>query len=412
MEEIALPYELTPKVLRSYARGCLRVSDGLIEHAAGRDSIILPSRGAYPIVQGVIDALSYRSLYENEAEDLLRSLDAPPFLKLKFNYVRPSEKRKSIRIVPYPATADVSPREKDLKRYEKTINRVVDEIRDYSSKVISTFYLSQSERKEEPHFSLFSFVHRKIERRPHVASYYEELKPIEAPMLVDTVISGRALTTLLKHLDEYLSSDAERPYSIAIVDREGTKLKEPYRSELLKRKFSRKAELVPIERIVTEDRGASLLGIVGIVYPNFAFEVERRCRSLRPAAAVTWHVLPTNKDERIREYNETFNSFRDALKEAIKLEYELNRGGSYREIEMRKDMLRGLAKSLVKRTRKVGENLKRYDLLSYPDPKARIDLFTQLPIEEWNETSSHVIHIYFSEDLLRRLVDDFKRFSL
>ncbi len=407
----ALPYELTPEVLRSYARGCLRVSDELMEHAVERDSLIVPSRGAYPILQGVIDALSYRSYYEDEAEDLLRSLDVPPFLKLKFGHVKPSEKRKDLRIIPYPATADVSPRERDLERYEKTINEVVNEIRDYSSKVISTFYSSQSERKEDPHFSLLSFVHRRIERRPHVASYYEELDPIESPILIDTVISGRALTTILRHLDEYIPSDAKKPYSIAVVDRYGSKLRDPYKTELLKRKYSGRAELVPIERIVTEDRGASLLGIVGVVYPNFAFEVERKCSSLHPAAAVTWHILPRDNDERVHQYNETFNSFRNALREAIKLEYERSRIGSERN-HNRKKKIHGLLESLKKRTRKVGTNLKRYDLLAYPDPKIRIDLFTSLPVEEWDETSSHVIHIYFSKGLLKRLVSDFKRFSL
>ena len=236
--------------------------------------------------------------------------------------------------------------------------------------------------------------------------YYKELK-LENPCLLDTAISGRAISTI--SIDLYKKFGEKMPELVVIVDKEGRKLKKQYKGWLIGLKQKRKANLIPIKRILSEDRGAALLGIVGVIYPILALETENYL-NFEPLAAVSWHILPKrSKDERIQQYNSTFNLFRKSLREAIKIEYETERCGRVSEREKAKRRLEGFTRTLTKRIHNLIENLRNYELLNYPDPNINTRLFTPYTVEKWEETSAHVIHLYFDEQLTRRFVNEFAR---
>ncbi len=391
---------------RSYARGCIEAAEALREaHESGCDAMIMPSRGAYPITQGVIDALSYEAHYRNEAEDFVKEFKPPGFLALRFNRSLKPKPDGDFRIIPYPLTADTRPRDRDLRKYRKSLDEVVDDTRRFGSYVISKFFVDPEQRAEDPYFNFLLFVHKGVEGRRNVANYYSELEKIEQGCILDTAISGRAVCTISSNLYDLLGE--EIPHLIVIVDKEGAKLRKSCKSWLMQWVQRGKARLILIKRILTEDRGAALLGIVGVIYPTLAFEAERRT-GLRPLAAVTWHVLPKyTEDVRIREYNEAYDLFRSALKEAIKLEVEKRRVGSVRELSKIKKKLSGLTRSLEKRIGRLVDTLQVHKLLSYPDPEINPSLFTPFPVEEVNETSAHVIHLYFGEELVNKFVREF-----
>jgi len=83
------------------------------------------------------------------------------------------------------------------------------------------------------------------------------------------------------------------------------------------RRFHKWIEMYPIPRIVSEDRGASMLEVVSVVYPIFALEVEKQAR-LFPSAAGTWHELSRLKnDKRVKMYAEAYEHFINMIKNAI-----------------------------------------------------------------------------------------------
>jgi hypothetical protein len=70
-----LEYEFTPKVLESYAHACNKIVDILVKkYEEGYSELIMPSRGAKPIVEGTILALKYRRFHEDSCENFLMLL--------------------------------------------------------------------------------------------------------------------------------------------------------------------------------------------------------------------------------------------------------------------------------------------------------------------------------------------------
>jgi hypothetical protein len=91
--------------------------------------------------------------------------------------------KERFRVIPYPLTADIRIRNKEKEKYNKDTENVVDEIRHYGSKVIARLYLEPKEKRKDPYFNLLYFIHLHIEGREEIAKYYENLKPIENPII-------------------------------------------------------------------------------------------------------------------------------------------------------------------------------------------------------------------------------------
>jgi hypothetical protein len=115
------------------------------------------------------------------------------------------------------------------------------------------------------------------------------------------------------------------------------------------------------------------------------------------------------KDRRSSQYVETYSAFVKTLRESIKFDYEKRRHGNEREVEACRKRVEGLYSSLVRKLGFLKQKLNEYKLLTYPDEKFDVQQFTILPIKEWEETSAHVVHIYFNEELVCKVAQEFKK---
>lgn len=365
----------------SLAMACYQIAELIKEgYESGCDSLIIPSRGAFPIYKCVKYALLCRTRKEKDYKEFVEAIEFPEFTGSVAS-------ERVFQIIPYPLTADVYIRDEILNKYKKTLTEVTDDIRDYGADVISTFLLPSEERMASDKFSFLYFIHTCIEGRKAIGEYYRRLKPIKKPIILDTAISGRAFYTISKRL----TKDGIDHYGIVVADKQGSKMKEPYKNWFFHKREKGEVEIVPTERIMSEDRGTGLLGVTACLYPELALEAERSL-GIDPCAGVTWHILPkqnrTKNINRMNEYHTTFKSYISALRDAISL---LDRKNNRRT--------KMLEKSFESRIRETTRKLKEYKLLSYPDPYLDPRLFVgSIPIRECYETSSHVIHIFFKDN--------------
>jgi len=399
--------ELTRDNVLDLSLGCISAAETIKEaYDSGYDSLIIPSRGACPIYNGIKNALIEKAKEDPDYEKFLKAVDVPPFLK-KHPYIgKLSEKEaRRFKIIPYPLTADVHLSENLLNRYYTDLDHVTDAIRKYGAKVISKFLQDPEERLNSDEFTFLLFVHNEVENRKGVADYYKKLNKIKKPILLDTVISGRAMTTVMEALDSF----GIDYHAIAIIDREGEKLRKEYRKKIEERERLGKLTQIPVKRIISEDRGASLLGVSACIYPELGFYAKDYA-DLDLAAAVTWHVISDydierlNSDrrdvkKRLNEYKEVYKNYSQTIREGIKLLSEPENN--------RKKELENL---IDKRIDKTLNLIKKYGVLNHEEENFDYSIFVnRRPIKEVYETSSHVIHIFFPDEENKKLIETYIR---
>ncbi len=364
----------------SLAQGCVLTAHRLTELYENKDvdSLIIPSRGAYPIFRGVFDAL--------KGSELEEILSVPSFMK-----VEGSSEEGEFPVVPVPLTADVYIPKEKLRRYGKSLDQVVDEIRDSGSYLISLLFKDGKERKEDKCFKAFELLLEEVEGRKEIANYYRQLRPLKKPVILDTLISGRAFYTILQSLDKYGVKLGQNLHGIGIVDLEGAKLKREYKGWLKQQEAKGNVTLIPVKRIMSEDRGASLLGIVGCIYPNLFLEASKAMEC--PICAVTWHVLPDGENSRSREVRERVKKYNQAFKLYMKC---LESAVGYVMGRTELDPLESSRKKLI-------ALLNEHKLL-VPEEKPEPSLFTKLRVKGIYETGAHVIHLEFDPNLIRMFI--------
>lgn len=399
--------EFTKDSVLELSLACCEVARILKEaYEDGLDTIIIPSRGAYPFSLGMLHAVEvYAEEKGEDYEHLYNNIILPEFMKNeKRKEIRRKSKDRELRIVPYPLTADVSLPQDIRDKYCITLDDMTDSIRKYGAEVISTFTLEENERNKNDKFTFLTFLLEEVERRKDDADFYRKLKPAEYLLILDTVISGRALSTLINNLSQY----DVKFRTVGIVDRNGAKLKPNYREVL----NSRGAELIEVERILSEDRGAALLGIIGCIYPTIALEAEREL-GIRPCGAVTWHpILPKNNEnkkftpdlkERFNIYKEVFDNFREAIYDGISL---LLRKSCPEDAELK----------IEEKIRKIVDKIENYKLLNHQveilDPYAFVNPTIDVPRDGIVESSSHVIHIYPKKESIKGLLDKYPTYKM
>ena len=90
-------------------------------------------------------------------------------------------------------------------------NSCVDYTRNYWSQVTSNFMKEPEERKKDPYFVFFTdYILRKLEKREEDARFYENFPKLNNLVMIDTVISGKASSTILRVLDS-LAKDKNIP---------------------------------------------------------------------------------------------------------------------------------------------------------------------------------------------------------
>jgi hypothetical protein len=140
-----------------------------------------------------------------------------------------------------------------------------------------------------------------------------------------------------------------------VVDENGRKLKKEYKSKLIKLLHQDKLFQVNTSRLLSEDRGAGLLGVSAYVYPNLmSGRFKELIEDPKEKGAVTWHPLP-----KIERYKEVFYSFEKTLLEAAKV--------AWTEDEDYTKRAEGHKKTMEKIRSKFIEYLKKSNVLKVPD---------------------------------------------
>lgn len=374
---MAIEYLLSPENVLDYGRMCNDVCNLIRQYYEDVDRIIIPSRGAHPIIEGAYYSAQRRSFHEDEYEDVAKFIE-----------------KSSLHV---PLTADISIPE-EYQKIGKDSEKETNDLRKFGSILVTEFFKDEKERKLSPYFNLFQFVLEKIENRKDLARKYKKEKEIESAILLDTVISGRALSTILDNVYAHLPEGKEL-ISIGVVDRNMNKLREPYKSKLYNYYYEGKLELIPTKRIVTEDRGAGFLGISAIIYLDLKWKIEEISK-LYPVGCVTWYYpyelgLPT---KRIKEYEDFYKTLMSSIKEAIKIDLERKRieSLSEKEKENSKKKIKGLRKYMERRSNNSIDKCKNYNILNTPEPGLE-NIVSHLSPERVFESGAHVVHVILGE---------------
>lgn len=374
--------------LLDYGRACLDVALDL----SGRDldTLLIPSRGAFPIFLGAISAIKFLKKDYKDFEDLYNKLN--PIINVNGwlqEYLQGNKKNRDypINILFSPFTADLNILDKRVDNIEMT-----ELVRNYWSKVTKSFFLSPEERKKNPYFKSFAdIILRFIEKREDLAVKYENFPVSKNMGLIDTVISGRASSTIL---DCFERIEVE-PYSILVVDDNGKKLKTPFKQKLEKRNYDRDVKLIYTSRLVSEDEGACLEGVVALVYPtimvdSFTLKYENETFFL---GAGSWHYPPLSGSI----YSNNFRLFMNTIRDAV----EVNVSGKYCKRRKRYDP----EESFLNSRRAFLENMEKFNFLGMKDSSVSpFNLNPSLNVINPYETGSHVLHVPFDKDSNERII--------
>ena len=392
---MGLEHIFSDENLRKYAGACFSLATDMAEVWEKKrfDTLLIPSRGAFPFFLGMIYALNkigkefgepYNSFYKGLSIQKAFSSIIHDDLEVSHKV-----EESDIKTLLIPFTADLNFKRPTNKRFE---DDYVTKTRRYWARVTSSFFSSLEERIKDPYFNSFiNITLNEIEGRRRVSEMYRDFPKIERFAMIDTVISGRASNDILRSFSD-LSESKENPnlvpYSFLIVDNNGEKLQSSYRLYLESIGAQNGMEFYKVPRIVSEDQGASLLGIASLVYPSVMRSSEDTEFNGEEffVGAGSWRL--SNDLGRDHSYIGHFNKFMKVIYEGIKS--ELNEENEF--------------------------DKKREEFLDYKethkippygsDPLEMFDL--NYNVEDLHETHSRVVHVYFNkkdtEKTLKKIV--------
>lgn len=346
----------------------------------GYDTLILPSRGSFPIWRIGVELVEKYG--KNEYQDHLSEISClNEYSKTLLKGNIPIEEGK-FRIVLVPFTADYAVnRDLDPEGAKKDYNKIVEGIRKYYCDFTSSLF-REPEKRNQFCFNTQKKLLENIEGREILVHEYENLPKIEKACIVDTVISGRASETIWKRFNE-LNLNEKLTY-LLLIDKEGKKLKKEYSSHFKKDNvFNYHAK-----SIITENKGAGFLGCAAIIYPDLLHKIDTRYPY---AGAGSWHPVE-NIDEK---HKETFELNIEAACMGAVLNYH-RYFGEGRDVEY-------FEEEINKKIKEIKKNIQKYKILSKNNP------YIPPNVKKWvkdaRESSAHVSHVY----LVDRKVEEFFR---
>ncbi|MFH1248648.1 MAG: hypothetical protein V1660_00660 [archaeon] len=408
--------EFTNENLRSYANACMTLAWDIPQY--NFDTLLIPSRGAVPIFLGMTYALKYLGKESKTHQDVLDRMAAP--LTIKRGLI-PNAKEgrkitdKDIKILPYPLTADIN-----MTKYESDASNdyYSRAIRESSTKVIKSFFKEPYERIKDPYFRFFSEIINKIEKREQLALEYTTYPKINNLAMIDTVISGRASTTILNAFGE----QGVYPQTFLVVDRKGEKVNKEFQYQLGYKKCDkdceyfayqkkmgrtikedinidrRKIEFYDVNRIVTEDTGCALQGVSATLYPGIILEGNKKLfPHLSGVGAGTWHAVPRERNHRKILYH-----FLNTLKAAVNLQCADFCGENIESLINKEEIFEKKRKTLVGMLETAElpqinkENINSY----YPE-------YSPENIANLYESGAQVLHIIFAKEFTDNFINNF-----
>jgi len=385
--------------IKDYSRACVDIALDLPQKDF--DCLLLPSRGAFPFFVGVVHALSRLARDHTDYARFNKTLELPRTVK---SYVSekefggPNSERK-VLLIPFTADLNVSGIIDGVDE-----SSLIDLTRDYWAHVTTSFLRDPTERKKDLRFNFFTeIILRNVEGRERDAVAYEQFPKVSKLVMLDTVISGRASSTIIGALEK-ISKEHGLPslprFSYLIIDENGKKLKNPFKLFLDTKTYESKVQQIKIPRIVSEDEGASLEGIAAIVYPTImkkSFGLNYRGKPLFIGAG-NWVSIQGSEP-----YFSVFNQFSEIVKEGID-QVLINEGYIDPSRENTGSNFETSRENFVNRLNRTKE-------LSLKDDAGDF-VTSKMPAQKVYETGSRVLHVLFSEgdtnDLLQGFADKHK----
>ncbi len=378
---------ITKDKVISYTRGVVDVAEKLYELNDDYSRLLIPSRGAYPIYSNAVKAINNSKIDLNIDYDVILL----PFSSDSFEEGRAEEVRDYWVEVYDSMLKGTNPIMVDF--YKFILSDVCNEGYDKLAKLL---------RYADNDFACDYDLHAEKDTNTNC-------------VFIDTVLSGRASHTILKSMQK---RDIDF-HAILIVDRNGQRLKNPYKQYLKELEAQQKVTLIGIDDIFTEDSSPTLLGMNTIVFPSLikaGADISEIADTLcgHPGAGVTLRIPhQQNKyaslEELKKDYiltqimnNSTF--FDEVLASGVKLEMK-KRGWSGGSKKRLKDRLETSIDSFH-------DWGKDSNFLSKQKTKELyMPLVKRLPLrDDYNleVTSSHIISVDFSASDTKRLIEKFK----
>ncbi|MFT8814809.1 hypothetical protein [Acetobacter fabarum] len=144
-----------------------------------------------------------------------------------------------------------------------------------SSKTIRNFWANVTKSIVEnnyksPSYKFFRYVRDDVVKIGH-HSYAEDWFTSKKFIYIDTAISGRAVVEISDAFENLGMTEIQY---IFIIDENGKKLTENYKSKISKLHQAGRAHLIYVDRLFTEDQGPAISGIWSVVLPEL-MEVAR-----------------------------------------------------------------------------------------------------------------------------------------
>ncbi len=383
--------------LLSYSRVCLSLAEDIPEYKnmMGRDfdTFVIPSRGAFPFFVGMMYGLDKLRELGGSHEDFYSRLAVPKMLDSllpKGISERERSKKYPIHVLPIPFTADLN-----VEKYDPLMDnsKITLKTRQYWSHVTNAFFKKPRQRLKDPYFRSFTnFILRDVENRDDLAKFYEQFPTIEKFSMLDTVISGRASNNILSTFDEIAKKEGNpdiAPTAYLIVDEDGKKLSPAFRPLLMRKRSEGGVFLYNTPLTVSEDEGASLLGVAAVIYPSIMRLSQGFCLGKDEffIGAGSWHRskdLPS-------PYYENFKSFMNVIYRGIDSIF----GPEYlcaSEGKRERQNFLEARESFLERAKRVNILNETSDHVSVLNPSHKYGYDSNY------ETSSHVLHAPFNTE--------------
>lgn len=277
---------ITPETIKSYAKACLDIGLLLPElFDNGYQTIVIPSRGAYPFYDGA-----------NSANWLWNSFSKKSY----YDY------HSKHRIWLLPFTSDFG--DTSLKIESSNIRR-------FWSRVLSDFIKGNESIYTRYYETLVEELGLKLTINTSELLLKKELsnhkKTDQRFIFIDTVISGRAICEIIQ---AFKDCNLTNYYIIAVIDENGDKLKEEYKKIINEESAHGRLKSFYVDKIFSEDASPLLnSGITSIVFPSLMEQTFFEIKEFRENNIVGAGLWFIDSISHLKYKNPTLNGVRGTL---------------------------------------------------------------------------------------------------
>lgn len=175
-----------------------------------------------------------------------------------------------------------------------------------SSKTIRNFWVNVTKSivekdKGSSFYKFFRYIRDNVVKIGH-HDYAEERFSSEKFIFIDTVISGQAVVEIS---DAFESVGLSNIQYIFIIDENGKKLKDNFKSKIFRLKQMGRAHLIYVDRLFTEDQGPAVSGIWSIVLPELMEVAREEIPSFQDAVGAGLYYWEVQSRTRNIDKNDT-----------------------------------------------------------------------------------------------------------